>query len=276
MVRNIRLLVAYDGTEFHGWQRQPDLRTVQGCIEYAARRVVRHNMCLVSSGRTDAGVHAAGHVANFLTICEMPARNLLRAIGERLPKDLTLARVDEAPLGFHATRCALGKLYRYRIYNTSGRPVECQVHRHTFHVWHSLDLDRMRAGAKHYIGRQDFAAMASKGDQRGSTVRTVRRCDVQRHLDEVRIDVIGDGFLYNQVRNMVGTLIEVGRGHWQPDRVRDILDGRDRFQAGPTAPAKGLCLQWVQYPPDCTMEIAPEDVEQVWDDERQTVVLRSP
>jgi tRNA pseudouridine38-40 synthase len=257
MERNIRLVIAYDGTDFHGWQVQRDLRTVQGLIEQSARRVVRHQVWIIGSGRTDAGVHAAGQVANFQTTCAMPARNLLSAIGARLPKDLTLLDVSDVSLEFHATRSATSKLYRYRIHAASGRPVSRTAQRYCYHFWSPLDVARMQAAARHFVGRMDFSAMAAKGCKRDTMVRTVFRCDVHRHLDEVRVDVEGTGFLYNQVRNMVGTLIEIGRGRWEPDIVKPILAGFDRSQAGPTAPARGLCLQWVKYPAELLKPPSP-------------------
>lgn len=247
MQRNIKLLIAYDGTEFHGWQRQPDTRTVQGAIEQAIRRVAQHQVDIVGAGRTDAGVHAAGQVANWVTTSEVPASNLFRAIGTRLPKDVTLINLSEVPMGFHATRCATEKLYRYTIHNTPGRPVERLRQRYAYHYWQPLDAERMQTAAKAFVGEHDFVAMASKGEERETTVRTVYSCEVYRRFDEVRVDVRGRGFLYNQVRNMVGTLIEIGRGHWEVGCIAGILAGRDRRQAGPTAPARGLCLQWVRY-----------------------------
>jgi tRNA pseudouridine38-40 synthase len=247
MERNVKLLIAYDGTDFHGWQRQPGLRTVQGTIEQAARRVIRHQINAIGAGRTDAGVHAAGQVANLITTCDIPAHNLMRAIGGRLPKDVTLVRVTDVPKTFHATRSAQAKLYRYRIHNVAGRPVEHHRQRYTYHFWQPLDVEPMHAAARAFVGQHDFAAMASKGEERDSTIRTVYECTVYRHYSEVRVDVVGRGFLYNQVRNMVGTLIEIGRGHWPVDCVRAILASRDRRNAGPTAPARGLCLQWVRY-----------------------------
>ncbi len=247
MERNIKLLLAYEGTEFHGWQRQPELRTVQGMLEQAARRVCQCQVDIIGAGRTDAGVHAAGQVANFATTSDIPAANLARAIGGRLPKDITLIHAMDVPMAFHATRSARGKLYRYTIHNAPGRPVERLRQRYVYHFWQPLDVERMREAARAFIGEQDFAAMASRGDEREHTVRTVYACDVYRHYDEVRVDVEGRGFLYNQVRNMVGTLIEVGRGHWPVERVAEILASKDRRQAGPTAPARGLSLQWVRY-----------------------------
>jgi tRNA pseudouridine38-40 synthase len=247
MLRNLRLILAYDGTDYHGWQRQPGVRTIQGLVEQSARRVLRHPLQVVGSGRTDAGVHARGQVAHLITTSSIPARNLKPAIGGRLPKDVTVIDSREVPLGFHASRSAQSKLYRYRVYNHAARPSEELQQRFTYHFWTSLDVERMRQAARFFVGRHDFAAMASKGSERETTVRTVFGVWVYRRQREVRFDVQGAGFLYNQVRNMVGTLLEVGRGHWPPEQVAAILASGDRTQAGPTAPARGLCLQWVLY-----------------------------
>jgi tRNA pseudouridine38-40 synthase len=180
----------------------------------------------------------------------MPTNNLKLAIGSRLPKDMTLVRARDVHPDFHATRSALSKCYRYQVYNASGRPVDELRDRFTYHFWHPLDDDRMREAAKSFIGLRDFSAMASKQSPRENYVRRVTRVSVFRRFREVIIEVEGEGFLYRQVRNMVGTLLEIGRGHWQPERVAWILDTLDRRNAGPTAPAKGLCLRWVRYPPE--------------------------
>jgi tRNA pseudouridine38-40 synthase len=248
MPKTIYLLIAYDGTDFHGWQHQPGLRTVQAVLAESIQRVVRHEVDLIGSGRTDAGVHAAGQVASFVTTCELPVNRLRYAIGSRLPEDVAILASREVHPDFHATRSAASKLYRYRIHHSKTRPVPHRTQRYTYHCWKDLDLGRMRLAAGHFIGEMDFSAMAGKGSVRLTTVRRVLRCDVERHLDEVRIDVEGKGFLYNQVRNMVGTLVNVGLGQWEPDDVPAILEGRDRAKAGPTMPARGLCLQWVRYP----------------------------
>lgn len=248
MLRNFMLTLAYDGTDFHGWQLQPDLRTVQSCLEQAVRRLVRHQVTVIGCSRTDAGVHALGYVANFFTATPIPATGIQRGVGSRLPKDMSLIRAEEVPLTFHATRSAQSKLYRYRVHNTRGRPVETLSHRYTYHLWQPLAIDAMLAAADFLIGTHDFTSYASPGNDRETNVRTIHRIDIYRHGEEVRFDVEGDGFLYKQVRNMVGSLIEVGRGLWQPERVRDDLAACNRQQVGgPTAPARGLCLQWVRY-----------------------------
>lgn len=245
--RNIRMTLAYDGTDFHGWQTQPGCRTVQGAVNDAVRRICGHPLTVHGAGRTDAGVHAAGQVASFETGCAIPLRNLYLAIGHRLPPDVSLIDLREATPDFHASRSARSKLYRYRIHNHAARPVESFTQRYAAHIWHALDVDRMRAAAADWIGRHDFAGLASAGHPRPCTVRTIHTVEIRRSFREVVIDVQGDGFLYNQVRNMVGTLIEIGRGHWPVERAREIIAARDRRLAGPTAPALGLSLCWVAY-----------------------------
>jgi len=243
------MLTAYDGTEFHGWQRQKgNLRTVQGVLEDALRHVLRHPVDLISSSRTDAGVHAIGHASSFTTTCEVPAAALRHAIGSRLPTDLGVLEIREVNPAFHATQSATSKLYRYRIHASEDRPVKNLAQRYTYHCWTPLDLSCMQAGGAFFVGTHDFSAMTPIAVRRESYVRTVLSCDVHIDGEEIHIDVEGEGFLYHQVRNMVGTLMEVGRGRWQPPLVAEILASRDRRLAGQTAPARGLCLQWVKYP----------------------------
>ncbi len=249
MVRRVALVVAYDGTEFHGWQQQePGIRTVQEVLEQSARRALRHQVAFLGSGRTDRGVHAAGHVCSFDTTSDLSPYRMRHAMGSRLPKDVTIVAVRDVHPTFHATRSAVSKLYRYRIHNTLGRPVERSVQPYAYHYWHALDVELMRRGARYFVGEQDFSAMAATGTVRETMVRRVLRCDVERHLDEIRIDVEGTGFLYKQVRNMVGTLINVGLGRWAPEHIAEILESKKRANAGATAPARGLCLRWVRYP----------------------------
>ena len=262
MTRTLQLVTAYDGTDFHGWQQQEGLRTVQGVLEAALRRVVRHKVDLIGSGRTDAGVHAAAHVSCFRTDCTLASNKLRYAIGARLPTDLSIITLKDVDPRFHATHDAISKLYRYRIHNARHRPVQHLTQRYVYHCWTPLDLLAMQRGAKHFVGKKDFRAMVPERAIRSSTVRTILCCEVERHLDEIRIDVEGDGFLYNQVRTMVGTLINVGRGMWKPDDVGTILESGDRTKAGQRAPAQGLCLQWVRYPSQLLREPSPEEATQ--------------
>lgn len=254
------LTLAYDGADFHGWQNQPNLRTVQGCLETALRRTLRHQVAVIGCSRTDAGVHALAYVANVFTTSPVSDFNIFRSIGSRLPKDMSLLRLETVPLTFHATRSAISKLYRYRIHNVPGRPVEQLTQRYVYHFWQPLDIDAMRAAAVHLTGTHDFTSFASAGNDRESNVRKVLRIDMERIGAEFHFDVEGEGFLYKQVRNMVGTLVEIGRGHWAPGRIPEILAGKNRQLAGPTAPARGLCLHWLKYDLDNLPQPSPEQL----------------
>lgn len=249
MRRNLKLTLAYDGAAFHGWQTQPGLRTVQETIERLAERVLRHPVRIQGASRTDAGVHALGQVAHCPTDSTLDAGRLFRAIGDRMPDDIALVDLTDAPPEFHATRWAVSKLYRYRVFADLRGGVVGQAQRQSWHVWWPLDAERMRAAGRLLLGRHDFAGFAGAGSPRQTTIRTIFRVDVSQRGREIRIDFVGDGFLYNQVRNMAGTLVEIGRGHWPAGRVTTILDACDRALAGPTAPPHGLTLCWVRYPP---------------------------
>lgn len=250
MSANIRFLVSYRGTHFCGWQKQPGLRTVQGHLEEVAARVCHHPVNIIGAGRTDSGVHAAGQVANFVTESPIPPHNLGRAINGRLDDDVAVLHARAVRPDFHAAKSALSKLYRYRIFTSLRRPARDE--QFVYHYWRPLDLAKMKEAARHIEGEHDFTSLAGTGDVRPDKVRTVYRCEISTHFDEVRVDVHGDGFLYHMVRNIVGTLLEVGRGRWTPDRIPAILAARDNRWCGPTAPAHGLCLQWVRYPAGST------------------------
>ena len=246
--RNIKLVIAYNGAAYHGWQRQTDdLPTIQKSIEDVATRVMGHRVIVHGAGRTDAGVHADGQTANFHTPnMAIPLEGMRRAISARLPGDITIRSVAEVDDDFHASRSAVGKIYRYRIYVAPDRPVmlDGQVWRYPHHP---LDVERMQAAGRRLIGRHDFRGLATSAEQRENTVRTIFRCDVADQGPEIHVAVQGDGFLYNMVRNIVGTLLEIGRGRWQPDQIDTILTTRDRSTAGPTAPPGGLTLACVHY-----------------------------
>ena len=246
--RNVKLVIAYNGAAYHGWQRQTDdLPTVQKAIEDTATRIMGHRVILHGAGRTDAGVHAAGQTANFHTPnWAIPLQGMRRAMQARLPSDIAIRSAIEVPDDFQASRSATGKTYRYRIYVAPDRPAALnqQVYHYPFH---ELDVDVMRDAARRLIGTHDFRGLATSAEQRENTVRTIFRCEVSRQGKEVHITVQGDGFLYNMVRNLVGTLIEIGRGHWGLDRIGLILSTCDRSNAGPTAPPDGLSLMCVHY-----------------------------
>ncbi len=253
MSRNLRLTLAYDGTDFAGWQRQPDHPTVQAALEGALARVLGEPAAVCASGRTDAGVHAANQVANFKTASPIPCPNLAKALNDLLPVSVRVKEAAEAAEEFHARYDARAKTYRYRILTA---PVASPfMARYAWHYPYPLDVEAMQAAARLLAGRHDFSAFAASDPaaadeaKQKSGVRTVflsrlsRRAGGRLLLYEVR----GSGFLYHMVRNIVGTLVEVGRGKWPPQQVLEILESRDRRRAGPTAPAQGLCLWKVEY-----------------------------
>ena len=265
-----RLTIAYDGTHFHGWQRQRTaegrvLRTVQGAIEDAVKLRLRQPVSVIGSSRTDAGVHAFGQVAHFDADCPIPLDRLPMALNSRLPDDVEILSAEAVDETFDAIRCCTGKRYRYRLYVGERRPL---LRRHqVFHVFHDLDPDRMRDAAGRLVGTHDFEGFAAAGHGRESTVRTITDCFVEpRDNDELHVVVAGNGFLWNMVRIIVGTLVEVGRGRWAPDRIDEILRTADRRLAGPTAPPQGLYLEEIFYG-DSTAEDA-ERAEEGTADER--------
>jgi tRNA pseudouridine38-40 synthase len=246
-LRNVRLLVEYDGTAYHGWQVQEGRPTVQEALQKAVEAVTGRKATLFAAGRTDAGVHALGQVANFKTSCRIPARKLAHALNANLPHDISVVRAEDAPHDFHSQFHAHAKTYRYTILN---RETPSALQRLTTHLVRSpLDLDRMRAAAAPLVGTHDFRAFGSEMSKKERTVRTVSGIGIERRGELVTIDVTGDGFLYNQVRAMVGTLVEIGLGKKPPEWARQVLESRDRRQAGANAPAKGLCLVSVEYAP---------------------------
>lgn len=250
------LTVAYDGTDFHGWQRQeppgrPPLRTVQAVLESAVRHVVREPVIVMGASRTDAGVHARGQVAAFTTTREIPTERLPMAITSLLPPDVQVRRAARVHETFDPIGDAVAKGYAYTIVHGSPPAYwpdlfERQL---VYRSWHALDARAMAAGAAQLVGEHDFASFAHTRHQRDSTVRRIDRCDVvEEGPNRVRIEVSGNGFLYNMVRIIAGTLAEVGRGHRQPGAIGEILAARDRTIGGQTLPPNGLCLMWVEYP----------------------------
>jgi len=246
--RNIKLVIAYNGSRYHGWQRQAKgLDTVQEQVERAAMRTVDHPVTVFGASRTDAGVHAAGQVASFYTTnLAIPLTNCRRALDSKLPRDISVRAAEEMADSFHASRSAVGKTYRYRIHTSPDRPV--MIADHVWHYpWNALDLRAMSEAGRRLVGRHDFQGLASSVDQRENTVRHVWRCDVAEVGSEIHITVAGRGFLYHMVRNIAGTLVEIGRGYWPPEQINHILATCDRGQAGPTAPPGGLTLMAVHY-----------------------------
>lgn len=243
--RWLRLTVGYDGTNFAGWQAQPNRRTVQQALEDAWRQITGEEPDLTASGRTDAGVHALGQVVGVQTASEAAAESLARGLNAVLPRDVVVLEAREAPRGFHATYDSLNKTYRYQIHNGRARPLFDRDY--VWHVHKPLDVEAMGRAGQGLLGRRDFASFETAGSERTSTVRTVLALDTVRNGDRVDITVTGDGFLYNMVRAIAGTLVEVGRGAQDPAWVAEVLAARDRRAAGPNAPPQGLVLVEVRY-----------------------------
>ncbi len=247
--RTLRMVIAYDGTEFCGWQRQPGRRTVQGELERALQQVTTARVRTFASGRTDSGVHALGQLVSFKTTSHLSPEVLHRALNALVPDDIVVLTVEETTAGFNAINHALTKRYRYVLHDGPLRDVFSR--RYCWKLWHRLDEQRMAQAAQVLVGTHDFASFQSKGSPRQSTVRTVVDLQVRRVEggDLVFVEVEADGFLYHMVRIIVGTLVAVGTGQRPAEWVGEVLQARDRKQAGITAPAQGLFMLAVRLPP---------------------------
>ncbi|HTU20160.1 MAG TPA: tRNA pseudouridine(38-40) synthase TruA [Gemmataceae bacterium] len=244
-MRNIKLILSYDGTDFRGWQLQPGLRTVQQTLEGAIAALTGERLRVNASGRTDTGVHAVGQVVNFRTETKLSAEVLPRALNAHLPADVVVREAADVPESFDANRDAKRKLYRYILHD--GPVPDLFMRRYCHHTRYRLDAAAMTRAAACLRGRHDFHSFESSWPNRASSVRTIMHLAVNRFDDWIWLDVEADGFLYNMVRAIAGTLINVGRGYWPETRVAEILHAEDRTQAGPTAPAQGLFLMRVSY-----------------------------
>ena len=245
-MRNIKLLIEYDGTNFQGWQVQPKGPTIQGIIEEKLGLLTGESIRLIGSGRTDAGVHALGQVAHFKTQSQMDAHSMQRALNSLLPSDIVIQKIEEVEEGFHARRHSKSKVYEYRILNRSLRsPFH---HGYAWHIPQRLDLKEMKEGTQYLIGEHDFSSFRSVGTPTRTAVRKMIRAEWKRGRNGfIRFEIEANGFLKQMVRAIVGTLIEVGRGKISVEEFRRILDAKDRKKAGPTAPAHGLFLKEVKY-----------------------------
>jgi tRNA pseudouridine38-40 synthase len=249
--------IAYDGTDFHGWQRQeppglPALRTVQGVLEQAVAVAIGTRVPVMGASRTDAGVHAIGQVAAFTSDTRIPIDRLAMAINSRLPDDVRVRSAELSYPGFDPISDCVSKCYRYSMshgdHGTDG-PLLFE-RRHVWTTWYELDPQRMRDAAAALVGTHDFAAFAQVNHGRESTVRTIHGCTVLAPAPgRAIVEVAGNGFLYNMVRIIAGTLVEVGRGRIDASHVRHALQTGDRTVTGPTLPPNGLRLEWVRYGP---------------------------
>jgi len=249
-MRNLKLILSYDGTEFAGWQVQPDAATVQGILASAIARITGETVLPQGSGRTDAGVHALAQVATFATESSVPTANFVKALNDILPTSVRILQVEEVAADFHARKSARGKSYRYRIYRAAICPPF--LSRYVWHYPYPLDEQAMMRAARLLEGEHDFTSFAAVDPERGenvpgSNVRRIFSSTWERQDDELVYTVSGSGFLHHMVRNLVGTFILVGKGTLQPEDVTRILQARNRSAAGATAPASGLYLVKVEY-----------------------------
>jgi tRNA pseudouridine38-40 synthase len=247
--RWLKLTLAYDGGAYSGWQVQPDKPTVQGALEAALRQITQETIRVTAAGRTDAGVHALGQVVGFETSTRLSNTDLQRALNAVLPEDVAVLSLEDAPSGFHATRDAVAKRYQYQIHN--GRTPSVFDRHYAWHYPQPLDAAAMHAAGQALVGRHDFSSFETAGSERPDSIRTIHELKVGRGseglCDRVSFEVAGDGFLYNMVRTIVGTLVEVGVGARNVNWAAAVLAACDRRQAGQTAPPHGLFLVSVAY-----------------------------
>ena len=245
-MKNIKLTIEYDGTNYHGWQIQQNSITVQEVVQNAIKRLLGEEIPVISCSRTDVGVHAYGQTLNFMTHSSIPPEKFSFALNNLLPTDIVVRKSELVTEDFHARYSAKGKKYRYLVFN-SIQPSALNRNR-AWHVKPVLDVERMVEGSKAFLGEHDFAAFQATGGQVRSTVRTIYNIIVNKMPDNIiSIEVEGNGFLYNMVRIIAGTLVYVGLGKLRPDEVTEIIESCDRKRAGITAPAHGLYLIEVLY-----------------------------
>ncbi len=251
-MRTIKLTIEYDGTNFYGWQIQAKgKRTVQGELAKACERFFHAPITIIGAGRTDSGVHALGQVAHFKTDSLLPTKKILLALNSALPDDISVVSVEEAPSNFHAQYLAKSKIYRYTILNRKARPAYGE---HFYlHYPYTINLPLIRKEAKVLIGRKDFKSFQAsdtarlKAGKPNNTIRTIKHLSIRKSGDFISVEIEADGFLYKMIRNIVGTLLEIGRGNLPKGSIKKILKKKDRAFAGQTAKAKGLCLLKVNY-----------------------------
>jgi tRNA pseudouridine38-40 synthase len=246
MIHNFKLTIEYDGSGYCGWQRQKNEPTIQGEIEKALNKMTGQTISLKGSGRTDSGVHAYGQVANFSCHTSLTAQVFLKGLNSLLPEDIVIRACENVSEVFHARYSAKHKSYAYRILNQT---LPCVIGRqYAWHIQTQLDIDTMRLALRHVVGTHDFKAFEGAGSPRANTIRTVENAELYREdLNYLIFEITADGFLRFMVRNVVGTLVDVGSGKLTPDDFFRILQSKDRNQAGATAPSHGLFLMRVEY-----------------------------
>lgn len=244
-MRRIKLIVAYDGTEYSGWQIQLEAPTIEMCLDKAIHELTGENVHVTGASRTDAGVHAYGNVAVFDTESTIPGDRFTFALNRFLPDSIVIQDSWEVSVDFHPRHCNTRKTYEYRILNTAV-PLP-QKRNFTWHVAGSIDIEKMKEAAAYIVGEHDFKSFCCVRTQAESTVRTIYSLEVLQEGSEIIIRIKGNGFLYNMVRIITGTLIQVGKGRFMPEYVKQMLEAKDRTVAGQTAPPQGLTLVGIEY-----------------------------
>ena len=244
-MKRIKLTIAYDGTNYCGWQIQPNGITIEEILNKTLSKMTGEEVFVIGASRTDSGVHAMGNVAVFDTETTIPAEKIAVALNQRLPDDIVITKSEEVALDFHPRYCDCSKTYEYHIINTR---IPIPTKRLTnYFVSYVLDIDKMRQAASYLVGEHDFVSFCNVRTDVENTVRTITALDIITNGNEITIRITGNGFLYNMVRIIVGTLIRVGRGFYEPEKVKEILEAKDRKAAGVTAPAHGLVLVEIKY-----------------------------
>lgn len=244
-MRNIKLILEYEGTNYSGWQSQKNAVSIQQIVELALERLVKEKVNVTGSSRTDSGVHARGFVCNFTTVCSIPTSSFREALNSILPRDIVVIQSTEVDLDFHARYSCIGKKYSYTILNT---PLPSAIGRqYVYHYKKPLDYSAMEEACKYFIGKYDYASFRTTGSSVKSSVRNVKNAFLEKNNDKIIFYVEADGFLYNMVRIMVGTIIDVGSHKIGPETIMEIINSKDRNKAGKTVPASGLCLEEVYY-----------------------------
>lgn len=245
-MRNIKMILQYEGTRYQGWQKQESTaNTIQSKLEAVLGKMCGEKIEVKGSGRTDAGVHAYGQTANFLTESDKDLAEMMDYVNQYLPEDIAVIAMEEAELRFHSRLHAKGKVYRYRVLNSSVPHVFDR--KYTYCVPESLDVEAMRQAADQFIGTHDFKAFTSTRRGKKSTVRTITSISIDRDGEEVVFTYMGNGFLYHMVRILTGTILDVGLAKKRPEEMKEILESRERQNAGPLVPAQGLALMKVDY-----------------------------
>lgn len=245
-MRNIKLTIQYDGSGYHGWQKQVNQRTIEAELISAIEHLTCcENVKVNGSSRTDAGVSALGQVANVRLDTPIPTDRLAKALTQYLPPEIAVTEAVDVPDEFDAISCTKHKLYRYTIYTGKTRPV-LRV-KQCWHRGGKLNIEKMQKAGEKLLGKNDYKSFATASDKRLSSVRTILSCDITQDKQWIYFDFAADGFLYNMIRNIVGTLVEIGRGRWEVEKMDEILAAKNRNAAGPIAPANGLCLMWIKY-----------------------------